>query len=218
MLKIVFLKRKKRDSLFRDSSVPIATESTVKCYMEIEIGPAENVVKRGRIELTVFDSVCPKTSENFRRLCCNNCRLGGLLAWVKLEYVVCPNKDQIRERIKVKIKTLTDMPLERASSSVSRRVFVPKSAWSPTTEPPRQRMGVLLAFFGGATNRERERKLGDDFTSPIAWVFSDPQHTLFARAPSLVSVNQYPPHSTTLIEDSYPHQAFPSHSKRCSYF
>ena len=80
MLKIVFLKRKKRDSLFRDSSVPIATESTVKCYMEIEIGPAENVVKRGRIELTVFDTVCPKTSENFRRLCCNDCRLGGLLA------------------------------------------------------------------------------------------------------------------------------------------
>ena len=126
---------------------------------------------------------------------------------------MCPNKGPIRERIGVEIKTLTDMPLERASSSVLRRTSVPKSAWSPTIKTPRQRKGVLLPYLV-VLRIEREIELGDDFTSPIAWVFSDPQHTLFARAPSLVSVNQYPPHPTTLIEDSYPHQAFPLLTRR----
>jgi len=50
------------------------TESTVKCFMDVEIGDVGEVKQVGRIEYTLFDSVCPKTADNFRLLCRNECR------------------------------------------------------------------------------------------------------------------------------------------------
>jgi len=51
-------------------------ESTVSCFMEIEIGPPDQVVKTGRVEFALFNSITPTTSENFRLLCRNECRPG----------------------------------------------------------------------------------------------------------------------------------------------
>lgn len=42
--------------------------------MDVEIGEVGQVKQRGRIEFALFDSVCPKTVDNFRLLCRNQCR------------------------------------------------------------------------------------------------------------------------------------------------
>ena len=138
---------------------------------------------------------------------------------MKLEYVVCvPQQRPDKRANQSKSKKPYGFAIRKGKFFRVEKGFCAQVGMEPYDGAATAKDGRYSDFslFGGAMNRER--KLGDDFTSPIAWVFSDPQHTLFARAPSLVSVNQYPPHSTTLIEDSYPHQAFPSHSKRCSYF
>ena len=41
----------------------------VRCYMDIRIGDETDDYKTGRIEVELFNSVCPKTCENFRALC-----------------------------------------------------------------------------------------------------------------------------------------------------
>merc|ERR1712228_1168676 len=61
-----------RDMIGLDKIIRAREDSTVKCYMDIEIS-GEPV---GRLEYVLYDSIVPQTVRNFEILCRNKCKSG----------------------------------------------------------------------------------------------------------------------------------------------